>query len=211
MPFMTPTIVVATENKGKLAEIQATAEDAGLDYTFRSIFDLLPNWESPVEDGDTFEANAAIKACAGFEALRLPVLADDSGLAVDALGGKPGVHSSSFGGVEGDDVLNNEKLLTEMMNVEKKAQRTARFLSTLVLVGLDTLLPHAPDYLVATGTCEGRIAFEAEGKGGFGYDPLFLPVDTLGRSMAQLDMSEKNAISHRGHALESLMDTLRSL
>ena len=211
MPFMTPTIVVATANKGKLAEIQAAAKDTGLDYSFRSIFDLLPNWESPIEDGDTFEANAAIKAQAGFAALGLPTLADDSGLAVDALDGRPGVHSSSFGGVEGNDALNNEKLLAELEQVEEQNMRTARFLSTLVLVGLDSLLPNAPNYLLATGKCEGTIAFEARGEAGFGYDPLFLPTATPGFTMAELSMQEKNTISHRGHALEILMDKLRQL
>jgi len=208
MSFMTPTIVVATGNKGKLAEIQDAARGANLDYSFRAIFDLLPQWESPVEDGDSFEANAAIKAHAGFAALGLPTLADDSGLVVDALGGVPGVYSSSFGGVEGDDARNNAKLLKELAGVTGQSDRSARFESTLVLVGLDSLLPNAPDYLLATGSCEGAIACEPRGDKGFGYDPLFLPVQTSGRSMAQLDMQEKNAISHRGYALESLMNLL---
>ena len=210
MPFMTPTIVVATANKGKLAEIQSAAQAAGLDYTFRAIFDLLPDWESPVEDGDSFEANATIKARAGYEALGLPTLADDSGLVVDALGGKPGVYSSSFGGVEGDNARNNEKLLSEMAGIPEE-QRTARFLSTLVLVGLDSLLPDAPDYIVTKGVCEGTIGFDYEGDGGFGYDPLFLPAATSGLTIAQLDMAGKNAISHRGHALESLMEQLQEI
>jgi len=207
---MTPTIVVATGNKGKLAEIQAAAKTAGLDYSFRAITDLLPSWDSPVEDGDTFEANAAIKAHAGFDALGLPTLADDSGLVVDALDGAPGVHSSSFGGVEGDDERNNTKLLTDLKDVPQDV-RSARFLSTLVLVGLDTLLPNAPHSLIATGACEGTIAFSPEGDKGFGYDPLFLPSATPGRTMAQLDMQEKNAISHRGYALEELMNQLKQL
>ena len=211
MSFMTPTIVVASNNKGKLAEIQAAADDAGLDYNFRAIADLLPGWESPIEDGDTFEANAAIKAYAGYGALGLPTLADDSGLVVDALDGAPGVHASSFGGVEGDDARNNAKLLAELVDITAATKRSARFLSTLVLVGLDTLLPNAPSYLIATGACEGTIAFEAQGDKGFGYDPLFLPGATPGRTMAQLDMQEKNVISHRGYALENLMNQLRQL
>jgi len=210
MGFMTPTIVVATGNKNKLAEIQSAALAAGLDYSFRAITDLLPGWDSPVEDGDTFEANATIKANAGFAALGLPTLADDSGLAVDALNGAPGVHSSSYGGVEGDDERNNAKLLAEMEDAAQGV-RSARFLSTLVLVGLDTLLPSAPHRLVAIGACEGTIALEPAGDRGFGYDPLFLPTATPGRTMAQLDMQEKNAISHRGYALEELMNRLRKL
>ncbi|MCL2606887.1 MAG: RdgB/HAM1 family non-canonical purine NTP pyrophosphatase [Coriobacteriia bacterium] len=206
---MTPTIVVATSNKGKLVEIQSAAVQHSLDYTFRGIFDLLPQWESPIEDGDSFEANAAIKAHAGFNALGLPTLADDSGLVVDILGGAPGVYSSSYGGVEGDDARNNAKLLAELSATEDQAHRSARFAATLVLVGLDKLLPAAPNYLVATGSCEGSIAHAAQGDKGFGYDPLFLPQQTPGRSMAQLDMQEKNAISHRGAALESLMGLLR--
>jgi len=207
---MTPMIVVATGNKGKLAEIQATAQGAGLDYTFRAIFDLLPDWTSPVEDGDSFEANAMIKARAGFEALGLPTLADDSGLAVDALDGAPGVYSSSFGGVEGDDARNNARLLDELAAVPE-GQRSARFLSTLVLVGLDNLLPDAPHTITATGACEGSIGFEAAGEAGFGYDPLFIPATTPDRTMAQLSMQEKNAMSHRGQALQNLMDTLHQL
>jgi len=208
---MTPTIVVATNNKGKLAEIQSAAQEAGLDYTFRAIFDLLPDWESPIEDGDTFEANASIKAQAGHTALGLPTLADDSGLVVDALDGRPGVYSSSFGGVEGDDALNNAKLLAELSEKKDPSARSARFLSTLVLVGLDSLLPHAPTHIIATGACEGTIAFEAAGDKGFGYDPLFLPQASPGRTMAELDMQEKNAISHRGYALEDLMKRLKNL
>jgi len=211
MSFMTPTIVVATGNRGKLAEIQSAAKLAGLDYHFRAIFDLLPDWQSPAEDGDSFEANATIKAQAGFKTLGLPTLADDSGLVVDALGGGPGVYSSSFGGVEGDDARNNERLLTELVGIADTSLRTARFLSTLVLVGLDSLLPDAPHKLVATGACEGTIALEAAGEQGFGYDPLFLPKATPGRTMAQLGLQEKNAISHRGTALEELMELLQNL
>jgi XTP/dITP diphosphohydrolase len=130
---------------------------------------------------------------------------------VEALGGAPGVHSSSFGGVEGDDARNNAKLLAELTEVEEQNMRTAHFLSTLVLIGLDTLLPNAPNYLLATGACEGAIAFEPAGDKGFGYDPLFLPTAIPDRSMAQLSMQEKNTISHRGKALETLMDKLRQL
>ena len=210
MSFMTPTIVVASNNKGKLAEIKASAEAAGLDYGFRAIYDLLPDWESPIEDGDSFEANAAIKARAGFEALGLPTLADDSGLVVDALDGRPGVYSSSFAGVEGDNARNNEKLLEELCGIPAD-QRGAAFLCTLVLVGLDSLLPSAPDYLIAKGACKGSIGFECVGDKGFGYDPLFLPTATPGLTIAQLDTQAKNAISHRGNALEELMNQLRRL
>jgi XTP/dITP diphosphohydrolase len=208
---MTPTIVVATANAGKLAEIQSVAQLASLDYNFRSIFDLLPDWESPLEDGDSFEANATIKARAGFEALGLATLADDSGLVVDALGGRPGVYSSSFAGVEGDDAANNAHLLTELAQTQELSKRSARFLSTLVLVGLDRLLPHAPHSIMVEGSCEGKIAFEAVGDRGFGYDPLFLPEAASGKTMAELDMQEKNALSHRGYALEALMQKLSQL
>ena len=207
---MTPTIVVATGNAHKVSEIQAAANAAGLDYTFRAILDLLPGWPSPVEDGDTFEANAAIKAHAGFEALGLPTLADDSGLMVDVLDGAPGVHSARYAGEQGNDAANNLKLLDALTDIPE-GERTARFVSCLVLVGLDRLLPDAPDYMVATGTCEGRIAFEPRGDQGFGYDPLFLPKAAPGRTMAELDMDKKNAISHRGHALNNLMEILRAL
>ena len=208
MSFMTPTVVVATGNAHKVAEIQAAADVAGLDYTFRAILDLVPGWPSPAEDGDTFEANAAIKARAGFEVLGLPTLADDSGLMVDALDGAPGVLSARYAGEQGNDVANNEKLLAALAGVSE-GERSARFVSCLVLVGLDALLPNAPDYLTASGTCEGQIARTPRGNEGFGYDPLFLPEATPGFTMAELSMAEKNTISHRGHALRNLMELLR--
>ena len=211
MTFMTPTIVVATNNKNKVAEIQSAAQAAGLDYSFRAIYDLLPDWQSPVEDGDSFEENAAIKARAGFAALKIPALADDSGLVVAALSGAPGVKSSSFAGKEGDDAANNEKLLDAMKQVEPE-HRCASFVTTLVLVGLDTLLPDAPDYIAATAECDGTIGLMPQGDEGFGYDPLFhaaLNNRISRRSMAQLTMEEKNEISHRGKALSQLMEDLR--
>jgi XTP/dITP diphosphohydrolase len=208
---MTPTLVVATGNVHKVCEIGTAAVAAGLEYTFRAISELVPDWPSPVEDGGSFEANAAIKAHAGFEALGLPTVADDSGLEVDALDGAPGVYSSRYSGVEGDDARNNEKLLRELAKRDEAEQRgrRARFVSCLVLTGLDRLLPDAPDYLTVSGVCEGRIAHEPRGTGGFGYDPLFLPEAVPGYTMAELGMDEKNAISHRGRALRALMDALR--
>ena len=212
MTFMKPTIVVATNNKNKVAEIQAAAKTANLDYTFRGIYELIPDWESPVEDGLTFEDNAAIKARAGFEALNLPTVADDSGLMVAALSGGPGVNTSSYAGKEGDDEANNAKLLEEMEGIEPE-RRSASFVTVLVLVGLDTLIPDAPDYITEEAACDGTIGQHLQGEGGFGYDPLFHPAlqrRISRRSMAQMTIEEKNEISHRGLALKQLMDTLKS-
>jgi XTP/dITP diphosphohydrolase len=215
-------IVVATGNAHKVAEIAAAVSRANLPFQFIALSEYvqssarndaesaLVHWTAPVEDGDSFEANAAIKARAAWELLGLPALADDSGLEVEVLSGAPGVYSSRYAGVDGDDAANNEKLLREMDGVDGEL-RGARFVSTLVLVGLDQALPDAPAYLTVRGTVEGRIATTPRGRGGFGYDPLFLPNETPGRSMAQLSQKEKNAISHRGNALRALTKRLTQL
>jgi len=202
---MSITVVVATNNVHKVEEIQQALQIEGV--RFVPVFEVVPDWESPVEDADTFEGNAFIKADAVHEATGLPALADDSGLVVDALDGAPGVYSSSYGGVEGDDARNNAKLLKDMIGVEDK-DRTARFMSTLVLVGLDGHREDAPTHLVVTGSVEGRIGHAPKGNEGFGYDPLFLPDETPGKTMAELSIEEKNVISHRGNALKALAGLL---
>lgn len=204
---MTHQIVVASGNAHKLIEINSALNIP--DFEFISIFDVVPNWPSPVEDGDSFEANAAIKAMAAFDACGLPALADDSGLVVDALNGAPGIFSSRYAGEDGNDALNNKKLLHELADVEL-ADRTARFVSVLVLVGLDQVNENAPAYLSVEGTVEGILAKTPRGDNGFGYDPLFLPYAVPGKTMAELTLEEKNAISHRGSALEKLKDVLRA-
>ena len=207
------TIVVATGNAHKVVEIAAALSAEGVSslagFKFVAIHDLRPDFVDPVEDGVTFEENAAIKARVARAATGLPALADDSGLAVDALGGAPGIFSARYSGESCDDARNNAKLLNELADTPVPDRR-ARFVSCLVLVGLDAILPDQPDYVSVTGTCEGHIARHPRGDKGFGYDPLFLPDAVPGRSMAELTLEEKTAISHRGAALRKLAEALRA-
>lgn len=189
------TVVVATNNPHKVDEIRAAFPVSG--WRFVAAAELDAAWPSPVEDGDTFEANARIKAVAARERFGMAAMADDSGLEVDALDGAPGVYSSRFAGPCASDVENNTRLLLAL-ELTPDGYRSARFRSVLVLMDVDGT------EVVASGTCEGEIAREARGESGFGYDPLFLPVATPGRTMAELTMEEKNAISHRGAAIRAL-------
>jgi XTP/dITP diphosphohydrolase len=192
-------VVVASSNHGKLAEIRSALDVPGLEFVATG--DLDAEWPSPVEDGETFEDNARIKATAARERFGLAALADDSGLEVDALEGAPGVFSSRYAGACATDELNNERLLLALADVGP-SERTARFRCSIVLVdpeGRET---------VASGACEGRIGFVPRGEHGFGYDPLFEPDATPGRTMAELTLAEKNAISHRGAALANLRSML---
>lgn len=192
-------VIVATNNAHKLAEIETALDFPG--WTFAPL-SALGSYPEPVEDGETFEDNARIKARAAFEHGRCAVIADDSGLVVDALDGAPGVHSSRYAGTHGDDEANNAKLLRELEGVPD-ARRTARFVSTLVFIDADGT------ETVSVGTIEGRIGHELRGEEGFGYDPLFIP-DVFGgtRTLAEVSMDEKNAVSHRGNALRALRSKL---
>jgi XTP/dITP diphosphohydrolase len=192
-------VVVATRNAGKLEEIRASLGLPG--WEFVTAADLGAQPIEVVEDGGTFTDNAMLKAAAYHERFRLPALADDSGLVVDALDGDPGVHSARYSGPGSDDASNNAKLLAAMEGV-LKADRTARFHCAMVYID-EHGMPTA-----AMGLCRGSIAFEPRGEGGFGYDPLFLPDEAPGRTMAELDLDEKNAISHRGRALRFLQTAL---
>jgi XTP/dITP diphosphohydrolase len=182
-----PRIVLGTGNAHKVAELRAI------------LAPLLPGVEllaydgpSPVEDGDTFLANAEIKARAAAEFTGLPALADDSGVAVDVLGGAPGIHSARFAGT-GDDADNRRLLLERLRGA---ADRSASFVCAAVLA--------APgERFEAVATWPGRILESERGSGGFGYDPLFLP-DGLDRSAAELTPDEKNLVSHRGRAFRAL-------
>ena len=165
-------------------------------YHFNRRVDLW-HVEDPEENGTTFLENAIIKAQAAVEETGLMAIADDSGLVVDALDGEPGVYSARYAGVHGDDAANNAKLLVNLEGVADE-DRTARFMSVVALIDTDGLVTYGE------GACEGVIAHEGRGEHGFGYDPLFLPVDTPGKTMAELTADEKNAISHRFHALEHL-------
>lgn len=190
------TVVVATGNMHKLTEIEAILSGVLPEVRFVAL-GQLGDFDDPEETGETFLANAFIKAEAAVEATGLAAIADDSGLVVDALDGEPGVYSARYAGVHGDDEANNAKLLKNMEDVCDE-DRGARFMSVVALV--------APtgEVLSGTGSCEGVIARQGRGEHGFGYDPLFLPVDTPGKTMAELTADEKNAISHRFHALEAL-------
>jgi XTP/dITP diphosphohydrolase len=192
-------VVVASRNHGKLEEIRHALDFPQL--RFKPAAELDERWPSPEETGDTFEANARIKALAAFERFGMAALADDSGLEVDALDGEPGVMSARYAGPCADDAENNRRLLLALKDVPE-AKRAARFRCTMVFVGPDGVV------VVATGTCEGRIGLEPRGDSGFGYDPLFLPDATPGRTMAELTLAEKNAISHRGAALRDLREKL---
>jgi XTP/dITP diphosphohydrolase len=191
-------IVVATGNAHKLAEIGRILE--GLDVQLVAMTELgVP---SPVEDGDTFEANALLKARACAEATGAASIADDSGLEVDALDGAPGVRSARYAAVEGQraevDAANNAKLVAELAGVPDEA-RTARFVCAAAVV-----LPDGQEEVVR-GTMEGRIVDEPRGEHGFGYDPYFVSVGAGdGRTNAELLPAEKDAISHRGDAFRRL-------
>lgn len=190
------TIVIASNNAHKAEEIATALAFPG--WEFRTLREL--GLESdPAEDADSFEGNARIKAQAARAASGgKAVLADDSGLAVDALNGAPGVYSARYAGEDATDADNNAKLLEELANVPDE-KRTARFVCTLVFIDEDGT------ETTAYGTIEGRIGYEERGEHGFGYDPLFLPdVFDDGRTLAEAQPHEKNAVSHRGNALREL-------
>lgn len=192
-------LVVATRNRGKLAELRSLlGAHRGLELLCLSDLPPLPE---VVEDGDTFLANAQKKAREVALATRLPTLADDSGLLVDALEGAPGVHSARFAGEQASDDENNTRLLELLAKVPTEDRR-ARFRCVLALATPDgTLGPHTE------GECEGRIVREPRGAHGFGYDPLF-EVEGLGRTMAELSSAEKDDLSHRAVATRRMKDEL---
>lgn len=194
------TIVVATGNAHKLTEIETILSRIMPDVTFVA-WGQLGEFEDPEETGTTFLENALIKAEAAVEATGMAAIADDSGLVVDALDGEPGVYSARYAGVHGDDAANNAKLLANLEGVADD-DRTARFMSVIALIDASGMV------FTGTGACEGVIGHEGRGENGFGYDPLFLPEDTPGRTMAELEPEEKNAISHRFHALEDLVSQI---
>ncbi len=188
-------ILVATRNRGKIKEFQTFFGQWG--WSVKSL-EHFPELPEIVEDGFTFEENARKKAENLFLWTGLPVLADDSGLEVDALGGRPGVYSARFAGEQASDEENNEKLLEALRDVPFE-QRTARFHCVLVLMCREERV------ITAEGFCEGVILTAPRGTGGFGYDPLFY-LPSYGKTMAELKPDEKNRISHRGQALRKLAD-----
>ena len=191
------TVVVATGNAHKLSEIEAILGAALPGMSFVALGEL-GDFPEPDENGDSFYANALIKAKDALEQTGLLMaVADDSGLVVDALGGEPGIYSARWAGEHGADDANNAKLLVKLADVPFE-RRTARFHSSVVLAYADGRV------LRGEGDCEGMIGFIGRGTNGFGYDPLFLPADTPGLTMAELTPDQKNVISHRYHALVDL-------
>ncbi|GFP20296.1 XTP/dITP diphosphohydrolase [Candidatus Hakubella thermalkaliphila] len=193
-------LILATKNQGKLAEMQELLTDLPFELVSLAAYPELPEIE---ETGESFAENAAIKAEKVMLATGELVLADDSGLEVDALGGRPGVYSARFAGAGQGDKANNQKLLSELSGVAKKG-RTARFQTVVAMAapGRETAF--------AVGCVEGLIAEEERGDGGFGYDPLFyLPL--ADKTFAQMTPQEKNQISHRAEALAKAKEVLRTM
>jgi XTP/dITP diphosphohydrolase len=201
VPFFSRRVVLATGNPGKLREMRAILAGHGLEVVAQSDLGVEP----PVEDGDSFAANALIKARHAARAAKLPAVADDSGLEVDALGGRPGLHTARYAGPVADQAANNEKLLRELAGVAD-ALRGARYRCAMVFVrDADD-----PSPVVAEASWEGRIGRERRGTGGFGYDPLFIVAGgTL--TAAEMPAEEKNRVSHRGKALAELAEKMKAV
>lgn len=200
------TVLVASRNAKKLAELRRVLDAAGITEVDVVGLDAVPEYPEEPETGATFEDNALIKAVAGTRATGLPCLADDSGIAVDALNGMPGVLSARWSGRHGDDAANNELLLAQIGDVPDE-RRGGAFVSACALV-----VPSG-EQTVVRGEWRGTILRSPRGDNGFGYDPLFVPDDETagGRSAAELSAPEKDALSHRGKALAQLVPALRGL
>lgn len=188
-------LVLASKNEKKLKEMNDILSGMGVEVCLQSDVGVDVDVE---ETGSTFEENSLIKAKAVMEASGLPAIADDSGLCVDALNGAPGVYSARYGGEGLDDTARYKLLLASM---PRGAARTAKFVSVITCC-----FPNG-DVLTARGECPGTIAFAPMGEGGFGYDPVFFQ-PKLKKTFAQLSAEEKNAISHRGKALEAFQAKL---
>lgn len=192
-------VVLASNNPNKLREMKAILSPLG--------WEILSQKEAgvhvePEENGATFEENSFIKAQAVMEATGLPAIADDSGVAVDALGGEPGVYSARYGGDAcGDDKARN-RLLVKNMDAVPEGKRTGQFVSVITMVSPDG------SKVVARGELEGEILREEKGEGGFGYDPLFY-IPAEGCTMAELTAERKNEISHRAVALQKFVAQLK--
>lgn len=192
-------IIFATGNKDKMKEIRAILADLGMEIVSMKEAGLAPDI---VEDGATFEENAEIKARAIAGMCRDIVLADDSGLEIDALGGEPGIYSARYMGEDTSYRVKNKNLIDRLEGVPDE-KRTARFVCAIAAV-----FPDGSSEVVR-GTIEGRIGYEERGKNGFGYDPIFIAPE-YGCTTAELSEEQKNRISHRGKALE-MMKTIINL
>ena len=193
-------LIIATQNAHKAAEIAAILPG---NCTIRTLSDY-PDLPPAEETGRTFAANAAQKALAISEKVEGWVLADDSGLCVDALGGSPGILSARYAGEHGDDAANNRKLLSELSVMGGQAPFAARFVCALCLAKGGKVCAEF------TGVVEGSITLQPRGSHGFGYDPLFVPEGYAGTTMAELPAEVKNGISHRARALAQLADWWRA-
>ncbi|MBT2754542.1 XTP/dITP diphosphatase [Mesobacillus foraminis] len=190
-------VIIATKNKGKAKEFERIFGSKGMQVKTLLDFPDIPDVE---ETGSTFGENAIIKADAIAKLMGKMVIADDSGLEVDALEGRPGVYSARYAGAEKNDSANTEKVLQELAGVPER-DRTARFRCVLAVAA------PGEKTVVYSGSCEGRILTEPRGTNGFGYDPVFF-VEGKGKTMAELPPEEKNKISHRADALKKLEKSL---
>ena len=197
---MTRKLLLATRNQKKKKELQDILKQ--LEITIVTL-DEIPGLPEIEEDGATFSENAIKKAVTTAAASGMPCLADDSGLVVDALNGQPGIYSARFAGEVSDDLQNNQKLQKMMAGIEDEA-RNARFVCVIAVSDAQG------KFETVEGKCEGKIAFETSGEGGFGYDPLFIP-DGFTCSFAELSPKEKNLISHRGKALQKAKPLIMEL
>lgn len=191
-------IIVATKNKGKTKEFAEMFQPLG--FTVKTLLDF-PDAPDIEETGETFAENAVLKAKGISEYFNKIVIADDSGLCVDALDGKPGVYSARYAGEGKDDEANLQKVLQELKGVPYE-ERTAHFHCTLALV-----IP-GKEPVIVEGKVEGYIIDEKRGENGFGYDPIFY-VPEYGKTTAEMSSDEKNKISHRGRALEKLNEWVK--
>jgi XTP/dITP diphosphohydrolase len=193
-------VVLASSNKGKLRELSALLAPLGYDVVTQNTLGI----DTPPETGDTFAANALLKARHAAAASNLPALADDSGIEVDALNGRPGIYSARYAGEGATDADNLLKMLAEMHGVPE-SKRTARYQCVIAFVS--TAGDSNP--ILAKGTWEGTLISHPRGLGGFGYDPIFIP-SGFDRTAAELDPEEKNSLSHRGQALRALINQLQN-
>ncbi|WP_099158685.1 XTP/dITP diphosphatase [Virgibacillus ndiopensis] len=194
-------VIIATKNEGKAKEFKDFFEPYNINAV--SLLELPDNIPDIEETGGTFEENAALKAETITDLLGTPVLADDSGLVIDSLDGRPGIFSARYAGETKDDQANIQKVLYELENVTTE-KRTARFVCVLAIS-----IPNK-ETIFCKGTCDGSIASFPEGEHGFGYDPIFVPKG-YSKTMAELTPSEKNNISHRKNAIIQLEDWLKGI
>jgi XTP/dITP diphosphohydrolase len=193
-------VVLASGNSGKLRELGTLLAPFGFDLVAQSTLGV----ETPPETGKTFAENALLKARHAAAITNLPALADDSGIEVDGLGGRPGIYSARYAGEDASDQANLRKMLDEMRDVPAP-QRTARYQCVIAFVAA----AKDPTPILASGTWEGTLISAPRGLGGFGYDPIFVPRG-FDRTAAELDPGEKNSLSHRGQALCALVAQLQN-